>query len=293
MKEQRKPAREKDDFDQQYGQIQKAETQAGPVKYNALEPEGMENYNPIVVAGGWGINLGGVRDLGRTLYDNQRQTLILDFSGSKARSGESGVDDRAEALIQFLDWGGIQKADIITQSEGALFASLAAYNHPDRFENLVLAAPAGMIGQDSVLKLAGRFAPNVARSSSKDMLDNPGIASRINLGVLSMTGKHPVESVKRVQNLANYTIDGLLYALHSKGIKVGVIQANADSVFPPKRLQANVKPMGQFANVCSYASFIRKDAGHQELFINSEQAGLAAVQMLDSLTNTNLEPRGY
>ena len=80
-----------------------------------------------------------------------------------------------------------------------------------------------------------------------------------------------------------------LCALHSKEIEVGAIQANADWVFPLKRLQSNVKPMGQFANVYSYASFIRKNARHQELFINSKQAGLTAVQMLDSLANTNLE----
>lgn len=233
--------------------------------------------------GGWGVGLGGLRDLGQTLYDNGRAALMVDFSNSKPTT-EYRVYDRGHSLIEVLDDAGIDEIDVITQSEASLFTSLAAYTHPDRFGSLVLTAPAGLIGEDSVLKLAGRFGPNVARSLSRDMVDNPSIATKINLGVTSMTTKSPVESLKRVQDLASFSIDGWLHYLRQRGVKVGVIQANADSVFPASRLEDNVRPMGNFPNVDSYASFVDEKAGHQELMINSEKAGLAAIQMLDNLT---------
>lgn len=273
-------------FDAYYSRVFEVDTEAGKVKYNALAPEGWKANRPVIAIGGWGINLGGMRDLGRSLYDNQRASLMVDFTDSKSTS-PYGVYDRSRSLVEVLDDARVPQVDVVAQSEGALFASLAAYTDPDRFKNLVLACPAGLIGSDSVLKLAQRFAPNVARSLSKDMVDNPAIATRINLGVTSMTTKKPVESFKRVQDLAGFSIDGWLALVRQKGVGVGVIQANRDSVFPPQRLENNVRPMDKFANADSYASFINKQAGHQELMINSENAGLAVIQMLDNLAETN------
>jgi len=64
---------------------------------------------------------------------------------------------RAAGFIAALDARGVERADVVGNSEGGLSAILAAIQYPERVRNLVLVNPAGMIGKDSILKLGWRY----------------------------------------------------------------------------------------------------------------------------------------
>ena len=277
-------------FARSFNDIKKVETNIGQVEYVDLWPENAaSDCLPIMVVGGWSIGRNSLHDFGKDIYNNQRRSLIVDWGqslgGRRLHETNKRLQSRAESLIRVLDDAGIEKVNAVAHSEGALFVARVAHDCPERFDSLVLAMPAGLIGDDSVTKLTGRYLPKLARSLTRDTIDNPSMGTSINSRGSAYMVKHPAESAKRVKDLAGASINELLPLLKLRGVKVGVIQANADNLFPPKRLGEHVRPTGPMPNVDSYASLIDKKAGHDQLMIKSEPSAQAVIQVLDSLGN--------
>lgn len=61
---------------------------------------------------------------------------------------------RAMTIVGMLEEKGVEKVDIVAHSEGAIDAVTAKFLCPDKIGNLVLVAPAGMMGKDNLLRLA-------------------------------------------------------------------------------------------------------------------------------------------
>ena len=281
-------------FEEQFTDIRRVGGGREIAKYVDVRPENWSEKPPILLIGDWSANLHSLKGLGQTLYENSRRVLIVDFTESsrsthnkeKMVSGEwiySETVAKSCLLVETLIDARICKTDIIAHSEGALVAVTAAeyYNH--FFNKLVLAMPAGMIGEDTLSKLIKRFLPKIARSLGEDMRDNPKIGLSANLEAISHIIKKPAKTLQETYALAHTTIDKTLHGIHNEKLKIGILQAYADPVFPENRIQENVRLGGFYANADAYGSLAAQNAGHDDLIINPHRSALAALQMLDSL----------
>lgn len=271
-------------FEQQFQNTKTVESYGGTAKYLSIKPEFSNSDVPVLMAPGWSEGFGAFHDSAEELYENGRHVLLVEHTrtgGSPEELGfEREVEHKANTLLEVLDDAGVERADVIAHSEGALNTIVAAFKRPEKFRNVILAMPAGMIGKDSVLKLAGRFAPKMARSLTKDTFENPQIGTAINIGGAAYIAKNPAKAMREVSAMAETTIDDVVGVLREQGVHVGVLQSNADTVFPPDRIEQSVRLEDPFANVDAYASVAAKDAGHDDLLIHPERATNGALQML-------------
>ncbi|MBI3630948.1 MAG: alpha/beta hydrolase [Candidatus Sungbacteria bacterium] len=99
------------------------------------------------------------------LAERGRRTLTVDASHGIASENipESATAQGREihdielrkvaALLKTLDEKDIAQTDIVAHSEGAIYGVMAALLRPERFRNLVLVDPAGMVGEDTQTRL--------------------------------------------------------------------------------------------------------------------------------------------
>jgi len=258
------------------------ESYGGEASFLILEAESTETGIPVIVAGGWSEGTGSLLSVGKQITANKRRAILIDHARSGGPSAEldiSETEHRANTILAVLEKAGIAKADVIAHSEGALDITLAALKCPEKFRNIVLMAPAGMIGDDSILALASRFAPKLIRGATKDMIDNPKVAIRINTDGSKYIAKNPIKAAREVSDMANIRIDSMLSGLRASGIHVGLIQAHSDPVFPDERIFDNTK-VAQDGNVDAYASSVTENAGHDDVLIHPIRAE-GAIQMLE------------
>ena len=275
-------------FEQQFAAVQEVIYRHNRVEYLDLKPENWQQESPILLVGDWAMTRRSLHDTARVLYDNQRRTVMVDFK--ELGGGFAGkrdfyfeIADKGNFFPQILTELETARVDVLAHSEGALSATYAALYYSEFFDKLVLAMPAGMIGKDSMLRFMMRFMPQAVRVLTKDVYDNPSVGLSINRDIANHMLQNPGRAYREAQAMVNIPIDGLLADLKIKGIKVGVLQAHFDTVFPDYSIAANVKLEGSEANVDAYASLITKSAGHDYLMIQPWQAARAALDMLDNL----------
>lgn len=78
---------------------------------------------------------------------------------------------KALALLDLIEHTGSEKVDVVAHSEGAIYSAIAASLKPEKFRNIVLVAPGGMIGKDTLPALLGRFSKKVARNLTQGLTD--------------------------------------------------------------------------------------------------------------------------
>ncbi|MEX0934319.1 MAG: alpha/beta hydrolase [Candidatus Saccharimonadales bacterium] len=273
-------------FEDQFKAVKTVESYDGVSEYVDLVPEQLSDETPVVIASGWSTGRKSLRETGEELYRNGRRAVLIDH----ARRGNAPEDEagfardtlqRSQTIIEVLDDAGIDKANVIAHSEGTISATAAALQQPERFDTLVLAMPAGMIGEDTFGGLLKRFAPKTVRSLTKDTVENPNIGLAVNVGGMAYIGKNPAKGYREVRAIAETRIDDALAALRDKGVRTAVLQSNKDSVFPVDRIEKHVRLDGDSANIDSYSSVAVKDAGHDELLIRPQRTVGASLQIID------------
>ena len=219
--------------------------------------------------------------------ERRMQTKTLDKDIHPVIAGQ------VESLLSIIEDGQLEKAEIVTHSAGALPAVIAASRHPERFSKLVLSMPAGTF-EDSVQDLLRRYLPKLGRSLTKDTLDNPRTGTSINLGGLAYILKRPLRSYREIEAITGTKIKKSLAELSRReDVKVAIMQANADPLFPPNKIENNLlgrtrDSRGRFRGgselmVDAYASVNNRRAGHDDLMINPENAASGALDILRNM----------
>lgn len=282
------------DFDEQFSQERPIEGRDGSFIY--IHPETATDQIPVLFAPGFAEDDSSLRHAARQAFDLNRSVIVVNHPRHNVSGIAEGAEIneetyKAETLLAVLETAQVDQCDVIAHSEGALNACLAGLMEPQRFRSIILAMPAGLIGEDSLLGLAGRFSRAAVRGISKDILDNPRMAIAQNTNVVKHISTNIKQAFREAQGLASISIDETLDGLWAQGIKVGVLQSHWDPVFPAKRIQQHVKPgfrsdrpdTPSVVGIDSYASVNSRWAGHQDFIVNPQRAVSAALQMLDDL----------
>lgn len=155
---------------------------------------------------------------------------------------------KAVPLLKALQELNIQKADIVCHSEGGITAAIAANIDPQRFRNIILMNPAGMIGQDNLLRLLFGFAIDKTQETFREVAKHiQGIHTDTREkirkvmrgaveGIKSMAAD-PIQALKEIFSITETQIHEWIRELQHKGVRVGIIHSEHDQLFPLRSIQ--------------------------------------------------------
>lgn len=255
-----------------------------------VKPEKIQN-TPIVYAIGWGtdttMHLPPMKSLAGKGFDVW--SVNPPRKGSSRRSQEelpsteieSNKANSVVSLLKHLHESGVEQVDMVAHSEGAIYASLAALKALEipgaaKVRSIILVEPAGLMGKDSVVKLASRF----ARQAFGNVIRNPNLYVRnrkSGRGIFSLR-----TSVHEALAIAEANLSDLLKILTENGIKIGIIGGNFDSVFPAREIVDTL----QTGNL--NIPFSTLDIRHNGIYAESEFVMTDVDRMLHELNNSAL-----
>ena len=192
---------------------------------------------------------------------------------------------KAQTLLDLLDYKKIDKVDVVAHSEAAINVSIAAMLHPEKFigRTIVLYSPAGLIGKDSVSRLATGVVSHPKRPASLSHV--PITETEIkNREVERGESKkylwaNPVRALREGLAVANIRIDDMLRYLHEKGVRIIVVQGVEDTFFPMDKMQKVVRSRGEEDGFVD--GFLSVRGGHVQIQSHPELYMGAVESMLD------------
>jgi len=238
-------ARNLDSFDEQWMSPEMLTITDEQFALYDVRPSEAKSEYPVTVIPGWNATPETWKNNIREIVAAGRRAVSIDAAhGSEitinADTSEAELR-RMSAVVSALDHLRIQKSDLVGHSNGGLDALLLAHSFPERFRNIVLINPAGLIGSDSFIKLVGRFAKEKASTTFQAIKEGTNEENiRINkIGSRSMLNS-PRWSFKEVQSLANADVVELLREVKQKGVKIVIIHGPDDPVFPFERMSSQL-----------------------------------------------------
>ncbi|MBI3255669.1 MAG: alpha/beta hydrolase [Candidatus Andersenbacteria bacterium] len=277
-------------LEEQYNNSATVELYGGKLHVVDVQPEQQKSEVPVFVAPGWAANAEVFKDNILGCASEGRRTLSLqNFHGINTENIDEYPNAelrKVAALMKTLDEKKIEKTDVIAHSEGALYTIIAARLYPERFRNIVLVAPAGMIGKDSVARLGVGFSHDVTRQAVNGVID--GEIRKPMLRAFRESGKamasNPLESVKQVFAIAAAEIHTWLKELKDQGIGIAVIHGVDDKAFPMERVQ-------EVARSEQMHGFYSVKGGHNDIYLKPKQFTALAENALSGLENRKREPK--
>jgi pimeloyl-ACP methyl ester carboxylesterase len=158
--------------------------------------------------------------------------------------------EKADDMVEAMDASGIERADIVATSEGALRAMIAVAQHPEKFRNIVLVHPAGMDNR-GFLETHARVVDNygrllldgpVAHHYGRDLQEprkGKDVQEKSPGGLKGFIKKGPLEILREQRTVAHSRFDSLIPELRAEHphLHFSMIADKNDRVYPPKRLQ--------------------------------------------------------
>lgn len=247
-----------------------------------IVPEREKTVTPVVVAPGWAADPEVLRENILGLAQTGRRTLSLEAPHGLAVEPGSAYDEaelrKALALLEMLEQKKLEKVDVVAHSEGGIYTTLAATMQPEKFRNLVLVNPGGMIGADTKKRLSLDFMADLAKQNWRALLDRkrrPAVR-RATWGAVKSFVNSPKKSVAEVDSLASTQIHELLRGLKAKGLGVVIVHSVDDKTFPMDRVQ-------QIAKQDMLDGFYSVQGTHNEFYLDPHKYTLLIDQALDAL----------
>lgn len=211
-------------------------------------PENPKSEVPVLIAPGWSDTVEVHKKGMKILADEGRRALSL----SHPRNGGTIADTfkeeaekypdeelrKAQNLLGLLEQKKINRVDVVAHSEGAINACIAAMLQPEKFRSIILYAPAGLIGNDNLLRLMWG---TMMQSKRKDLETLSGFPITEEENVqdavigkenLSYMVQNPLRAFKETIAISQIQIQDILKYLRSKGVHVVVMAAVEDTFFP-------------------------------------------------------------
>ncbi|MEI7742072.1 MAG: alpha/beta fold hydrolase [bacterium] len=289
-------------FESQFEKREKIPTLAGMAEVVDIHPEHEKTSVPVFISPGWGGGIDAFKASMEVLMKQDRRVMSLNHprtGGSMEKVPKDLLEKypqeqlrKALTILGILKSKGIEKSDVIAHSEGAVAAIIAATLKPSAFRNIVLYGPAGMIGEDSALRLMKGSGAQKLHEKSMDAI--PGTDTTPGLPEIPLTetakkmdanyaqhlksyiARNPIRSANEIRTLATAQIHDMLRELHDKGIGIVVMAGVDDPVFPMERIQ-------KIAKSDQLDGFLSVRGGHGDIGNYPETHMKAAEFMLTAL----------
>ena len=230
-------------FEQQFAKKEVIHTTSGRTEFVDIEPLSPKDSVPVLLAPGWGDTPQSYKESLKVIHGGNRRVLSV----SHPRRGESAVQDsdfpmaeirKVKSLIGIIDQKNLGKVDVIAHSEGAINAIIAATLHPDKFRNIVLVSPGGLIGEDKLRKLVTRMHVSSIHDITQAMRSFHEIGPLTNAGVAMAKYflNNPNRAREELKAIAKSDILEMVKNLHDGGIGIAIIQGEDDPIFPISRI---------------------------------------------------------
>ena len=272
----------KSSLQEQYEKPEILELSGGNVELIDINPDEQKTKVPVVVMPGWSATPEVFKDNIITFAEQGRRTISVDSpDGIKAEKKDHLPEAelrKVAALIETLEEKNIDKVDAVAHSEAGIALAIAATLYPEKFRNLILVDPGGMMGQDRADKLAGRFSMDILKQTidaMKDFKRLKPIGRSFKEGIKSFVS-NPSQSIKEVMAISDTQIHEMLKDLKQKGIGISIIHGVDDKAFPMDRVQ-------QMAKSDQLDGFYSVRGTHNEFYLNAVKYTKLADAALDAL----------
>ena len=233
-----------------------------------VQPEKLKRETPVFFGTGWSASRGvyeatilGIADRGcRVLSMFAPHGIDTDPGFGKGDKTYAAAELRkAAAMLRALEEKDVEQIDIVAHSESAIWSLIVATMHPEKVRNIVLIDPAGLIDEDSTVRLAVSFCLDIVQGAlNKEKLPHPKIERSVQpgssqdlLGALKNMMSDPMLSLKGALAIRDADIRDLLENLKAQGKRIAIIQGARDVIFPMERMQrvVNTKQVDGFYSV--------------------------------------------
>ena len=242
------PVREKTNpnFEEQFANHLTLRNGSAVIKFVDLEPEEHGNGIPIMLAAGWSETISYYKRALQVIFDENFRTIALDYP----RKGEQNRIEsefpkaqlrKAQAILAVIEGRNIDKVDVIAHSEGAVSICIAASLKPERFRNIVLVSPGGLIGKDNLASLAIRFALTSLKEALEFRKLSPNFEKSNDFGILKFFLENPKRALDETRGLSQFDISNLLKKLGDLGICISIIHGVDDSLFQTQKIIETAK----------------------------------------------------
>ena len=219
----------------------------GKVEVVDLDPQEKKAEVPLLIVPGWAATAEVCKENSQIFSEELgRRTITLNAPHGIEIDPQEDIPlaelRKAAAITRVIEEKNIEKIDVLTHSEGALFTTIAAMQNPEKFRSIVYFSPAGLIGEDNFWKLVSRFSSDLFQQW-KDRKKSPERESKINTAFIEAlkTFKNPKMSLDEIKAIANLHIQENLRDLKQLGVKIVIMHPVGDKAFPMERMQEIVK----------------------------------------------------
>ena len=185
----------------------------------------------------------------RGLVSRGRRVLITDALHGIAYSRNSiSLNDRATdveyrktaAVFAGMAAAHVEKVRGVGHSEGCIELLIAAASYPERFRDLCLIAPAGLMGKDTVSEFRQRQRED--GTITKKLHDDPTYKFEIHpddpqpTDIKGVALLNPTQTANEIRSIASIQTHDLLRIIKESGIGVVIVHSKDDVVIPFDRL---------------------------------------------------------
>lgn len=269
------------EFEEKWAESETMRVGAKDISIYDIRPEHPKTDVPTIVGLGWSLKPENLKGTMQSLYERNRRVICPDTPhGIDTENTESYPEielRKVAALARTLDERQVKKADIVANSEGGIFAVLAAYLYPERFRNLVLVNPAGMIGEDNLLRLNTGFSADVVGHVIEDVREKRPSEQRLDvLSSLKVVSGSPLQAIKSTLAIANADLRDMLKEIRKRGVGIEIVYSMEDQIFPPERIMETIG--------IEHTDALRPVAGrHNTFYLNPEPYAEIIDEALDEL----------
>lgn len=239
---------------------------------------------PIIIAPGWSEDSQHMEIQAKELEAFGYHTLIIShprtgklpdkpFSKEKCIYPPAGFQ-RSLNIIGQLEDSGWNKVDVIAHSQGCIDATVAAILPPEKFNLLLFLNPAGLLENDSFVRLVARY--------SSQLLQDPDYHRYRSF---KHVFKNPYRAYKEAKSVAGVDIRySLLHLRQKHDIKVAIVTGTEDPVFPIHRLHHLAPEAADNALHVDYFTTVPGD--HNDLHRKPKVYMQMAVNILNGMQNS-------
>ncbi|MCR4284272.1 MAG: alpha/beta hydrolase [Parcubacteria group bacterium] len=256
-------------FEEQFLKREEIRSPGGFVKVVDINFD--DNTTPVLLSSGWGETLEALKSVvfsiakitGRRVFacDYAHLDNIKGYQDGFPASGYM----KAHSFINLLDEKQVNKVDAIGHSEGAINVIIAAYLKPEKFKNIILINPSGMMHNDSFRKLVKRFLSEtlfepITIETTRKFL----IYVRYVFRVVGYILRNPIQAFREAIGISRFKIFHLLRNIQKNGVKVAIVVDKNDIIFPVNQVRRQAKK-------AKVKDFYLVEGGHNEIHINPDK----------------------